>query len=76
VENLHNGSGFPTQNGGWPIFLDPYFVGFLPISGAIVAHRKEPLGELMIAAGCRFSCGILYFSFFEQLEDANRHSGP
>ena len=66
---------WPRSLAGWPIFIDAYLVGALLISGAVIAHRKEMLGRLIITAGWGFSCGILYRSFFEQLEDPSRHGG-
>jgi len=59
----------------WFTFIDAYLVGALLISGAVVARRKEILGRSIITAGWGFSCGILYRSFFEQLEDSSRHAG-
>jgi hypothetical protein len=59
----------------WFIFLDAYVVSALMLWGVVLAGRKAPSGRLVLAAGWGFACGILFRSFFEQLEDPSRHSG-
>lgn len=59
----------------WFIFIDAYVVGALMLWGFVLVGRKAPAGRLMLSAGWGFACGILYRSFFEQLEDPSRHGG-
>ena len=59
----------------WFIFIDAYVVSALLLWGVVLAGRKSPSGRLVLAAGWGFACGILFRSFFEQLEDPSRHGG-
>ncbi len=56
-------------------FLDAYAVSALLLLGIVLAGRQSTSGGRVRAAGWGFACGILFRSFFGQIEDPGRHGG-
>jgi hypothetical protein len=50
-----------------PAFFDDYIMGALLLAGAWLAGRNFPAGQRLLAAAWGFTCGLGYYSFFEQL---------
>ena len=50
-----------------PALFDDYLMGALLLSGAWVAGRNFHAGQRLLAAAWGFTCGLGYYSFFEQL---------
>jgi hypothetical protein len=59
----------------WFIFVDAYLVSALLLWGVALSRRQAPAARPVLAAGWGFACGILFRSFFGQLEDPSRHAG-
>jgi hypothetical protein len=69
------GGGVPALL-AWPIAVDAYVTGAFLLLGARAASRELPSGRFLLAAAWGFTGGIMYRTFFEQLADPDRHSGP
>jgi hypothetical protein len=50
-----------------PALFDDYFMGALLLSGAWLAARNFYSGQRLLAAAWGFTCGLGYYSFFDQL---------
>ena len=55
----------------WPFWLDDYFMGALLLYGAWRASKDIHSGRPFLAAAWGFTCGMVYPSFFAQLERLN-----
>ena len=50
-----------------PALFDDYLMGALLLAGAWLAARNFYQGQRLLAAAWGFTCGMGYYSFFEQL---------
>ncbi len=50
-----------------PALFDDYIMGALLLSGAWLTSRRFYSGQKLLAAAWGFTCGLGYYSFFEQL---------
>lgn len=50
-----------------PALFDDYVMGALLIAGAWSVSRRYGSGQRLLAAAWGFTCGLGYYSFFEQL---------
>jgi hypothetical protein len=56
-----------TWRGDPPALFDDYFMGAFLLLGAWAASRRWASGQRVLAAAWGFTCGLGYYSFFEQL---------
>jgi len=49
-----------------PALFDDYIMGALLLAGAWLTARKFLQGQRLLAAAWGFTCGLGYYSFFEQ----------
>jgi len=52
-----------------PTFFDDYILGGLLLFGAWRVGKNAQSGQKFLSAGWGFMCGMVYLSFFGQLED-------
>ena len=50
-----------------PAMFDDYIMGAFLIAGAWLVGRRFSAGQRLLAAAWGFTCGLGYYSFFEQL---------
>ena len=50
-----------------PAFFDDYIMGAFLLAGAWLVSRGSAIGQKVLAAAWGFTCGMGYYSFFEQL---------
>ncbi len=50
-----------------PAFFDDYIMGAFLLAGAWLVGRNFLAGQKLLAAAWGFTCGLGYYSFFEQL---------
>ena len=50
-----------------PALFDDYIMGGFLLAGAWLVRRRFDSGQRLLAAAWGFTCGLGYFSFFEQL---------
>ena len=50
-----------------PALFDDYILGAFLLTGAWLAGRRFDAGQRVLAAAWGFTCGLGYYSFFEQL---------
>jgi hypothetical protein len=50
-----------------PALFDDYIMGALLLAGAWLAARNFGAGQRLLTAAWGFTCGLGYYSFFEQL---------
>ncbi|HEV2842835.1 MAG TPA: hypothetical protein VGW39_16055 [Chthoniobacterales bacterium] len=50
-----------------PALFDDYIMGALLLAGAWLAARNFDQGQRLLAAAWGFTCGMGYYSFFDQL---------
>lgn len=50
-----------------PALFDDYILGALLLAGAWLVGRRFYAGQRLLAAAWGFTCGLGYYSFFEQL---------
>ena len=50
-----------------PALIDDYILGAFLLTGAWLAGRRFDAGQRVLAAAWGFTCGLGYYSFFEQL---------
>jgi hypothetical protein len=50
-----------------PAFFDDYIMGMFLLAGAWLVARNFNAGQKLLAAAWGFTCGLGYYSFFEQL---------
>lgn len=50
-----------------PALFDDYILGAFLLSGAWLVGRRFDAGQKLLAAAWGFTCGLGYYSFFEQL---------
>ncbi|HYJ06693.1 MAG TPA: hypothetical protein VEX43_16275 [Chthoniobacterales bacterium] len=50
-----------------PAFFDDYILGAFLLAGAWLVGRRFDAGQRLLAAAWGFTCGLGYYSFFEQL---------
>jgi hypothetical protein len=50
-----------------PALFDDYLLGAFLLAGAWLVGRRFDAGQRLLAAAWGFSCGLGYYSFFEQL---------
>jgi hypothetical protein len=50
-----------------PALFDDYILGAFLLAGAWLAGQKFDVGQRVLAAAWGFTCGLGYYSFFEQL---------
>jgi hypothetical protein len=50
-----------------PAFFDDYIMGAFLLAGAWMVSRQFIAGQRLLAAAWGFTCGLGYYSFFEQL---------
>ena len=50
-----------------PALFDDYLMGALLLAGAWLVARNFDAGQRLLAAAWGFTCGLGYYSFFEQL---------
>ena len=50
-----------------PAFFDDYIMGAFLLAGAWLVARNFAAGQKLLAAAWGFTCGLGYYSFFEQL---------
>lgn len=54
-----------------PAIIDDYLMGALLLWGAWSVRRRVAHGPRVLAAGWGFTCGLGYYSFFEQIRRYN-----
>jgi hypothetical protein len=55
-----------------PALFDDYIMGALLLAGAWLTTRTFHRGQRLLAAAWGFTCGLGYYSFFEQLRSYQR----